>query len=102
MSDAPAALPRLIMHTVSATPVCPAYRALCVDTGARPPPQVAEIDGRRCYAVTYANVSRRQQGRTSYTVVFVRWLDDGSAGRFTSTEWARKAKPPQPRPGDPT
>lgn len=101
MADAPS-LPRLIMRTVPATPVCPEYRALCVDTGARPPPQVAEIDGRRCYPVSWDAISRRQQGRTSYTVVFVRWLDDGTAGRLTSTEWARKAKTPKPLPGDPT
>lgn len=94
--------PRLIMHTVAATPVCPEYRALCVDTGARPPPQVAEIEGRRCYPTGHAHVSRRLQGRTSYTAMFVRWLDDGSTGRFTATEWARKAKTPRPQPGDPT
>lgn len=92
---------RLIMHTTPATPICPEYRALCVDTGARPPPQVAEVDGRRCYVTGDTRVSRLRQGRTSYTVVFVRWLDDGSAGRFTATEWARKAKNPRILPGDP-
>ncbi len=93
--------PRLIMHSVPATPVCPAHRVLCVDTGARPPPMVVEVEGRRCYVVTEARVSRRSQNRTSYGVVFVRYLDDGTAGRFTAAVFNRKAKVATPRPGDP-
>ena len=95
-------LPPLVMHTVPATPVCHAYRAICVDTGARPTTQVAEIDGRRCYAVGEARVSRRRQGRTSYGVVHVQYLDDASYGRFTLADFNRRAKTPKPLPGDPT
>ncbi len=90
------------MHSMPATPVCPAHRALCVDTGARPPPPVIELDGRRAYVVTDARVSRMRQGRSSYSVVFVRFLDDGTAGRFTAAVFNRKAKVPRPLPGDPT
>ena len=93
--------PRLIMHSVPASPVCPAHRVLSVDTGARPPPMVVEIDGRRCYVVSEARVSRRPQGRTSYGVVFVRFLDDGTASRFTAAVFNRKARVPAPLPGDP-
>lgn len=94
--------PRLIMHTIAPTPINPGGRVLCVDTGARPPPLVVEIAGRRCYQVGDAQVSRLKQGRTSYSVVFVRYLDDGSPGRFTGAVWARKARLATPQPGDPT
>lgn len=95
-------LPHLVMRTVPATPIRPAYRALCVATGACPEPEVIEIDGRRCYVTGDTRVSRLKQGRSSYSVVFVRFLDNGEAASLTGAVFARKAKAPRALPGDPT
>jgi len=94
-------LPPLVWHTFPATPIRREYRALCVETGARPPPMVIEMKGRRCYVTSEARVRRRNQCRYSYNVVFVRFRDDGSMETFTGAFFNRMARVANALPGDP-
>lgn len=83
------------VRTIPKTPVCPAYDALHVFDGSRW--NIAcEIDGRICWVVTEIRTSRPWRGLrgAAFTVMFIRYADDGSAGRITASDFAKRAKTP--------
>ncbi len=68
------------------------YDYLAVDTGSRPPPAVMLWNGRQCYVTGTARVNRVSQRRSTYTALFLRFLDDDFILRVTATEFNKKAK----------